>query len=104
MTTLSQAQAVFQHAIDELTAMLAAKGYPRAHAEIWLGRDTVEAAVVINHDVNSPAPPIGYIPRGRDVAIALANARREIAMLPDPRANDPWFDWSADINQPPKAA
>lgn len=102
--TITEAQAVLQHAVDDLSAMLAAKGYPRAHAEIWIGRDTFEAVVVIDHAPGSPIPPVDYIRRDRRADVALDNARREIAKLPDPHAMDPWFDFSHPMNQTPKAA
>jgi hypothetical protein len=36
---INEAQAVIQGLADEFTAALRAKGYDKAHAEIWIGRE-----------------------------------------------------------------
>src|SRR5258708_23789246 len=75
---LDAAQAVIQSAADALTAQLRAKGYEKAHAEIWIGRELLESC----HIFIDGAPGVAFVRPSKRLNHAIAAAEKAIAAAP----------------------
>ena len=89
MIDLSDAsRAMLEIAID-LTNRLHAKGYPKARAEIWIGRDDLARPFHIY--INNPPREWGWTSYRSTLADAIRETIEAIDALPDPNAMAPWF-------------
>ena len=81
---ITEAHAVLREKAAEMTAALRAKGYEKAHVEIWIGRN--EGVTLFVED----CPQIIH-PSGSDLASAIKKFDEKFAKLPDAHAADCWF-------------
>lgn len=98
LPSVEGAQAVLQAEADKLTELLAARGYPGSHVELWVGRAPNHLGhrvlSYISFDYRSPKPAMEYEHfSAATVMEAIDQARAAIEAIPHPDAFAAWFAW-----------